>query len=154
MVKQGLFREDLFYRINTIHLEIPPLRERGDDILLFVETFLHRFASKYQRPEMRMHEQTIEKLRSYHWPGNIRELENVIERCCILTSNGTLTKEALPSNMQHVLENQNQIQSENDMKTTAASSASPVVSGNLPLTDIPAENMSSVQDTLYPRQNP
>lgn len=56
MVKQGLFREDLFYRINTIHLEIPPLRERGDDILLFVETFLHRFASKYQRPEMRMHE--------------------------------------------------------------------------------------------------
>lgn len=52
MVKQGLFREDLFYRINTIHLEIPPLRERGNDILLFVETFLHRFASKYQRPEM------------------------------------------------------------------------------------------------------
>lgn len=56
MVKQGLFREDLFYRINTIHLEIPPLRERGDDILLFVETFLHRFALKHQRPEMRMHE--------------------------------------------------------------------------------------------------
>lgn len=84
MVKQGLFREDLFYRINTIHLEIPPLRERGDDILLFVETFLHRFASKYQRPEMRMHEQTIEKLRSYHWPGNIRELQHAIEKAVIL----------------------------------------------------------------------
>ena len=78
------FREDLFYRINTIHLEIPPLRERGDDILLFVETFLHRFASKYQRPEMRMHEQTIEKLRSYHWPGNIRELQHAIEKAVIL----------------------------------------------------------------------
>lgn len=84
MVKQGLFREDLFYRINTIHLEIPPLRGRGDDILLFIETFLHRFASKYQRPEMRMHEQTIEKLRSYHWPGNIRELQHAIEKAVIL----------------------------------------------------------------------
>ena len=83
-IAAGRFREDLFYRINTIHLEIPPLRERGDDILLFVETFLHRFASKYQRPEMRMHEQTIEKLRSYHWPGNIRELQHAIEKAVIL----------------------------------------------------------------------
>lgn len=80
MVKQGLFREDLFYRINTIHLEIPPLRERGDDILLFIDTFLRRFTSKYQRPDIRMHEQTIEKLRSYHWPGNIRELQHAIEK--------------------------------------------------------------------------
>lgn len=84
MVKQGLFREDLFYRINTIHLEIPPLRERGDDILLFIETFLRRFASKYQRPEIRIHEQTIEKLSSYHWPGNIRELQHTIEKAVIL----------------------------------------------------------------------
>ena len=90
MVKQGLFREDLFYRINTIHLEIPPLRERGDDILLFVETFLHRFASKYQRPEMRMHEQTIEKLRSYHWPGNIRELQHTIEKAVILCESNVI----------------------------------------------------------------
>ena len=78
------FREDLFYRINTIHLEIPPLRERGDDILLFIDTFLRRFTSKYQRPDIRMHEQTIEKLRSYHWPGNIRELQHAIEKAVIL----------------------------------------------------------------------
>lgn len=84
MVKQGLFREDLFYRINTIHLEIPPLRERGDDILLFIDAFLHKFAAKYKRQEMRMHEQTIEKLRSYHWPGNIRELQHMIEKAVIL----------------------------------------------------------------------
>ena len=84
MVKQGLFREDLFYRINTIHLEIPPLRERRDDILLFIDTFLRRFTSKYQRPDIRMHEQTIEKLRSYHWPGNIRELQHAIEKAVIL----------------------------------------------------------------------
>ena len=78
------FREDLFYRINTIHLEIPPLRERRDDILLFIDTFLRRFTSKYQRPDIRMHEQTIEKLRSYHWPGNIRELQHAIEKAVIL----------------------------------------------------------------------
>jgi DNA-binding NtrC family response regulator len=83
-IKQGQFREDLFYRINTIHLEIPPLRERGDDILLFIESFLHRFAHKYKRQEMQMHEQTVEKLRSYHWPGNIRELQHTIEKAVIL----------------------------------------------------------------------
>ena len=84
MVKQGTFREDLFYRINTIHLEIPPLRDRGDDLLLFIETFLHRFTAKYQRQGIRMHEQTIDKLRSYHWPGNIRELQHAIEKAVIL----------------------------------------------------------------------
>ena len=84
MVNDGEFREDLLYRINTIHLEIPPLRERGDDILLFIDTFLRRFTSKYQRPDIRMHEQTIEKLRSYHWPGNIRELQHAIEKAVIL----------------------------------------------------------------------
>lgn len=84
MIRQGLFREDLFYRINTIHIEVPPLREREDDILLFIDTFLHRFATKYQRLEIRMHEQTIEKLRSYHWPGNIRELQHTIEKAVIL----------------------------------------------------------------------
>ena len=84
MIKEGAFREDLFYRINTIHLEIPPLRERGDDILLFIDTFLRKFATKYQRPNIQMHEQTIEKLCAYHWPGNIRELQHTIEKAVIL----------------------------------------------------------------------
>ena len=84
MVDKGLFREDLLYRINTIHLELPPLRERGDDILLFIDCFLRKFTSKYQRQEIRIHEQTVEKLRSYHWPGNIRELQHTIEKAVIL----------------------------------------------------------------------
>ena len=71
-------------RINTIHLELPPLRERGDDILLFIDCFLRKFTSKYQRQEIRIHEQTVEKLRSYHWPGNIRELQHTIEKAVIL----------------------------------------------------------------------
>lgn len=84
MVEEGGFREDLFYRINTIHLEMPPLRERGEDILLFIDTFVRRFATHYQRPEMRIHEQAVAKLRSYHWPGNIRELQHTIEKAVIL----------------------------------------------------------------------
>lgn len=84
MVEEGLFREDLLYRINTIHLEIPPLREREEDILLFIDLFLSRFSMKYKRQEMRMHEQAIEKLRDYHWPGNIRELQHAIEKAVIL----------------------------------------------------------------------
>lgn len=84
LVEQGEFREDLFYRINTIHLEIPPLRERGDDILLFIDLFLSKFAAKYKRQDIQIHEQTIEKLRSYHWPGNVRELQHAIEKAVIL----------------------------------------------------------------------
>lgn len=83
-VGEGAFREDLFYRINTIHLEIPPLRERGEDILLFIDAFLRRYATKYQRQDIRMHEQTVEKLCGYHWPGNIRELQHTIEKAVIL----------------------------------------------------------------------
>lgn len=90
MVKQGAFREDLFYRINTIHLEIPPLRERGDDILLFIDTFLRKFAAKYQRQEIRMHEETVGKLREYHWPGNIRELQHTIEKAVILSEGNVI----------------------------------------------------------------
>lgn len=90
MMKQGLFREDLFYRINTIHLEIPPLRERDNDLLLFIDAFLQRFAAKYQRGNIRMHEQTIEKLCSYHWPGNIRELQHTIEKAVILCEGSTI----------------------------------------------------------------
>ena len=90
MIKAGAFREDLFYRINTIHLEIPPLRERGDDILLFIDTFLRKFATKYQRPNIQMHEQNIEKLCAYHWPGNIRALQHPIEKAVILCDSNVI----------------------------------------------------------------
>lgn len=84
MVENGSFREDLLYRLNTIHVEIPPLRERGEDILLFIDCFLHRYATKYQKKDILLHEHTLEKLRSYHWPGNIRELQHTIEKAIIL----------------------------------------------------------------------
>lgn len=84
MVKQGLFREDLFYRINTIQLEIPPLRNRKDDIPIFVDFFLKKYSSLYGRNGLSIQPQAIEKLQAYHWPGNIRELQHVIEKAVIL----------------------------------------------------------------------
>lgn len=84
MVETGAFREDLLYRLNTIHLEIPPLRERGEDIHLFIDYFLQRYAIKYKRKNISLHEHALQKLCSYHWPGNIRELEHTIEKAIIL----------------------------------------------------------------------
>ena len=84
MVDSGTFREDLLYRLNTIHLEIPPLRERGNDIHLFIDYFMQRYAAKYEKKDISLHEHALEKLCSYHWPGNIRELQHAIEKAIIL----------------------------------------------------------------------
>ena len=84
MVDSGTFREDLLYRLNTIHLEIPPLRERREDIHLFIDYFMQRYAAKYEKKEIFLHEHALEKLCSYHWPGNIRELQHTIEKAVIL----------------------------------------------------------------------
>ena len=84
MVKQSLFREDLFYRINTIHLEIPPLRNRREDIPLFVHYFLEKYTTLYKRA-VSIHPQAVERLQAYDWPGNIRELQHMIEKAVILT---------------------------------------------------------------------
>lgn len=84
LAKQGVFREDLLYRINTIHLEIPPLRERGNDILLLAEFFLTKYSIKYKRPGIKLQEQALQKMLAYKWPGNIRELQHTIEKAVIL----------------------------------------------------------------------
>lgn len=84
MVLKGLFREDLYYRINTIVIEIPPLRERGEDIALLAEYFLKEYANKYEKFYLKFNNKTLEKLMEYHWPGNVRELRHTIEKAVIL----------------------------------------------------------------------
>lgn len=84
MVKQANFREDLFYRINTIQIEIPPLRHRKEDIAIFAEYFLKKYANLYKRTGLTLHPQTIKKLENHNWPGNIRELQYTIEKAVIL----------------------------------------------------------------------
>lgn len=84
MVQQARFREDLFYRINTIQIEIPPLRNRREDIPLFVDYFFKKYTVLYKRVGLILHPQVIDKLRAYDWPGNIRELQHIIEKAVIL----------------------------------------------------------------------
>ena len=90
MVARELFREDLLYRINTIHIHIPPLRERGNDILVLADFFLKKFTYKYNKPVLKLNNQAQEKLLKYHWPGNIRELGHCIEKAIILSESSIL----------------------------------------------------------------
>jgi transcriptional regulator with GAF, ATPase, and Fis domain len=85
-VAEGRFRQDLYYRINVVPLPLPPLRERGEDVLLLAEQFLGFFAKKHGHPQPRLSPNDEAKLMAYDWPGNIRELKNVMERAVLLSS--------------------------------------------------------------------
>ena len=93
MVAKGEFREDLLYRINTIHLEIPSLRERPEDIIPLAELFIARFCKQYDKPPVRLTDGAREKLTLHPWYGNIRELEHAIEKAIIICDNETLPAE-------------------------------------------------------------
>jgi DNA-binding NtrC family response regulator len=90
LVRQGFFREDLYYRINVIKIELPPLRERGDDILLLAHHFLNKFALDYGKPVPKFTDRALAVLKKYHWPGNIRELENVIQSIMVMSDCTTI----------------------------------------------------------------
>nr|WP_298923638.1 sigma-54 dependent transcriptional regulator [uncultured Allomuricauda sp.] len=90
MVADGLFREDLLYRINTIQIEVPPLRDRGEDIMILADFFLKKFANKYDKKGLRMNNLAQEKLMEYLWPGNVRELQHTMERAVILSEGNVL----------------------------------------------------------------
>ena len=91
LVRQGRFREDLYYRINTVHIALPPLRERAEDIVPLARMFLERFAQKYHRPLTGITPQAAELLKEQRWSGNIRELGNCIEKAVILSEGNELT---------------------------------------------------------------
>ena len=84
------FREDLYYRINTIVIELPPLCERGEDIVLLAEHFLKEYATKYEKYYLKFSSKTLDKLMKYNWPGNVRELRHTIEKAVILCDSDIL----------------------------------------------------------------
>ena len=96
-VTAGRFREDLYYRLNVIPLHLPPLRERGMDILILAQCFLERFCQKKNRPLLRLGEDTARVLLAYGWPGNVRELENFMERLSILVDGDCVQVDDLPA---------------------------------------------------------
>ena len=96
LVRDGKFREDLFYRLNVISIDLPPLRQRKEDIPLLVEHFLHKYSQENERQYRRITPEALRPLISYSWPGNVRELENVIERAVVLSSGTEIGVDLLP----------------------------------------------------------
>jgi DNA-binding NtrC family response regulator len=99
LVKKGTLREDLFFRINVLPLEIPPLRKRGDDVLLLARHFASQFARELEKPAPRFTDDALRALRNYDWPGNVRELENVIQRLVVMLEEDVVDVPDLPSAM-------------------------------------------------------
>jgi len=99
MVREGKFREDLFYRLNVISIDLPPLRQRKEDIPLLAEFFLRRYSDENQRSTRRLSAETLRQLLNYGWPGNVRELENVIERAVVLSTGPEIGPDLLPDQL-------------------------------------------------------
>ncbi|ARN57124.1 sigma-54-dependent Fis family transcriptional regulator [Sedimentisphaera salicampi] len=99
-IKNGIFREDLYYRINVFPIFLPPLRERKDDIMLLADYFLEKYSKENSKNITRLSTPAINMLTSYHWPGNIRELENCIERAVLLCNEEVIRSEHLPPSLQ------------------------------------------------------
>jgi transcriptional regulator with PAS, ATPase and Fis domain len=95
MVKEGQFREDLYYRLNVVNLWLPPLRERGDDVLIIAKTLLSKYAEEFQSPVRGFNPAAIQALKKFHWPGNIRQLQNLIKKALVLCESKLLSPDDL-----------------------------------------------------------
>jgi len=116
MVNENLFRQDLLYRIETIRVDIPPLRERGDDVIQFAYHFIKKFGDKYNKSNISINSDALDKLKKYNWPGNVRELQHTIEKAIILNDSGILKS--------------------NDFNFSAIESGEQIMTGNLNLSEL------------------
>lgn len=128
LVKKKQFREDLYYRLNVINIEIPPLRERKEDIPLLAHHFLERYSDKNSRSIRTITKEAMDLLLEYHWPGNVRELENTIERAVILTRESEIVPADLPADILANLDKTGSI--------TIANKTITIPVGKIPLKDI------------------
>ena len=96
-VEAGRFREDLFYRLKVVTLDIPPLRQHREDLPLLIQSFVSMFAARHKKPDLSLSSEALERLSEHVWPGNVRELRNVIEGCVVLNRSGTIRASDLPA---------------------------------------------------------
>ena len=101
-VKQGKFREDLYYRLNTISIQLPPLRKRGDDIYLLFRKFAADFADQYNTPPIRLTNDAVETLKNYNWPGNIRQLRNFVAQLSVIEEERMITADILQQQLPNI----------------------------------------------------
>jgi DNA-binding NtrC family response regulator len=99
LVQEGRFREDLYYRLNVINIQLPPLRARREDIPLLAEFFISKYCAENEKPHYQLSSDALKSLMDYHWPGNVRELENVIERAVVLAQSEIIDRSLLPENV-------------------------------------------------------
>jgi len=137
-VKDGSFREDLFYRLNVIPLHIPPLRQRTEDIPLLVDNFIQEFSKKRKREPFSFTSEAMERMFTYRWPGNVRELENLLERISILVSRKVIQVSDLPEKLHQL-----PLPVMND-----------VVPPSAPVRVVPAVDAGSCPDAALPRRIP
>ncbi len=148
MVSNGLFREDLLYRINTIQIELPPLRERGNDILILAEFFLNKYTCKYNKPLLRINQQANEKLLKYSWPGNIRELQHTIEKVVILSDSSIIKPDDLYLRQPGAVNNVSSFKTLDEMEKQMMQQALDNNNGNFTAA---AEQLGITRQTLYNR---
>jgi transcriptional regulator with PAS, ATPase and Fis domain len=149
MVAEGEFREDLYYRINTIHLHLPPLRERIDEIEPLAKLFLGIFAKKYRRNVSEISEEALELLKSHPWSGNIRELRNCIEKAVILSEGAVLTPKEVELKSIQSDSGSREISSEDSLEETEKKAIMAAIGrfgGNLSMV---AKSLGISRPTLY-----
>ncbi len=148
MVQEGLFREDLLYRINTIQIEMPPLRERGNDISVLAEFFLKKYAFKYNKPNLKINQKAHDKLFKYSWPGNIRELQHTIEKAVILCETTIIQSDDLNLKQSDYVSNNNTFSTLAEMENQMIRQALEKNNGNFTAA---ADQLGVTRQTLYNR---
>jgi DNA-binding NtrC family response regulator len=148
MVKEGIFREDLLYRINTIQIEMPPLRNRGNDIIELSDFFLRKFLNKYGKSDLRINNQSYDKLMRYTWPGNIRELQNTIEKAVILCDSSVIKPEDLYLKLSQGISESDPVITLEEVEERMINLAIEKNNGNLTAA---AEQLGITRQTLYNR---
>lgn len=148
-VEQGKFRQDLLYRINTVELELPALRDRKEDIPLLTRHFLKNYAEKYQRPGIKIDNSAMRQLTNYPWPGNVRELQHAVERAVIMSAGSSLQSDdfIIPKSIKQAPTTSLKVE---DIERNAISTAIERSGGNLSKA---AEELGIGRTTLYRKMN-
>jgi DNA-binding NtrC family response regulator len=146
MIQENLFREDLYYRINTIIIELPPLRERENDIILFADHFLNIFAKKYDKPNLKYNKIAYDQLISHGWPGNVRELQHTIEKAVIMCDSEVISQNDLMLKPHNQVKDNNELLKLDDIEKAAIQKA---LQNNNGVLTFAAKELGIARQTMY-----
>jgi DNA-binding NtrC family response regulator len=146
MIQENLFREDLYYRINTIIIELPPLRERENDIILFADHFLNFFAKKYDKPNLKYNKIAYDQLMNHNWPGNVRELQHTIEKAVIMCESDVISQNDLMLKPLYQIKDNNELLKLDDIEKVAIQKA---LHNNNGVLAFAARELGIARQTMY-----